>query len=344
MLMVIFGAGASLDSAQACRLRIVGGAIEDDGLIWRPPLANGLFLDSHRAFGTFVERYPRIRAILQRLREPKRKSVEEILESLQGEVKEYAERLAQLASVRFYLRDLLYACTNRWLGHTNGVTNYQDLIDQMLRRHRAEEETICLVTFNYDLLLERALMDFGFQLQEPRHFLALHPVFKVFKLHGSVNWARYVEHPNSGGPAALIDSGESMKLRREWLNVGENENSRSGSLLWPSIAIPVQTKSWSTFECPEEHLEHLGHLLKRVTKVLIIGWQAREAHFLQMLKDDLPKLVSLMVVCGSWEAGKKVLDHFVEQVGPKVSPGSQVSAGGFTDFVVNGEGDEFFKA
>jgi hypothetical protein len=344
MLMVIFGAGASFDSAQACRLRIVAGAVEDDGLIWRPPLANGLFLDQHRTFGNLVSRYPKIRAILQRLREPKQKSVEEVLESLQSETGEYPERHPQLASVRFYLRDLLYACTNHWLDHTSGVTNYQDLADQIMHRHRTGE-SVCLVTFNYDLLLERALVDFGFQEKEPLYFLASHPVFKVFKLHGSVNWARYVNSPNVDGKEALIDCAESVKLSREWLNVSENETASNDRLFWPSIAIPVQTKSRSTFECPLEHLQHLEHLLKSVTKILIIGWQAREAHFLELLKNFLPEPLSLMIVCGSSEAGKKVFDHFVEQVGPKFSTANaHIATGGFTDFVVGRQGDEFFRA
>ena len=169
--LVIFGAGASFDSAQAYRLKIVGGVVQDDGLVWRPPLADGLFSDPHGAFGTFVKRYPKIRAVLPLLRERSNKSVEAVLESLQNEESEYAERHRQLAAVRFYLRDLLAECTSQWLDRTNGVTNYESLIDQILRRHRTNED-ICLVTFNYDSLLEHALCNFGFQPREPIHFLA----------------------------------------------------------------------------------------------------------------------------------------------------------------------------
>jgi hypothetical protein len=62
-------------------------------------------------------------------------------------------------------------------------------------------------------------------------------VLKVFKLHGSVNWAKRANYPNVGGPETLIDAGDSLKLSREWLSVRENENERDGTLLWPSIAI-----------------------------------------------------------------------------------------------------------
>jgi hypothetical protein len=56
----------------------------------------------------------------------------------------------------------------------------------------------------------------------------------------------------------------------------------------PAIAIPMQDKTWGTFECPARQIATLGQLLKSVTKVLMIGWRAREAHFLQMLRDNLP--------------------------------------------------------
>jgi len=344
MLMVIFGAGASFDSAQAYRLKIVGGEVEDDGLVWRPPLADGLFSDPHSAFGTVVKRYPKIRAVLPLLRERSNKSVEEVLESLQNEAGEYVERHRQLAAVRFYLRDLLAECTSQWQERTDGVTNYESLIDQILRRHR-NNEGICLVTFNYDLLLDHALYTFGFRPKEPIYFLASHPIFRVFKLHGSVDWARYVDFPTpTQGASALIEQAEEISLLNEWLTVNPNENERENKLLFPCIAIPVQTKSKNTFECPPQHLAHLQKFLRQVNKILIVGWQAREAHFLELLRSNLSKLAHLMVVCGNHEAGKKVIDYFIQQVGPNAATAKgYISAGGFTDFVVNQEGDEFFK-
>lgn len=148
--MVIFGAGASFDSAQASRVQILGGEIRYDGLPYRPPLANDLFADRNRAFANHIRRYPKMHALLPVLRERSQKSVEEVLELLQTEAAEYVERHRQLAAIRFYLRDLLWDCTNNWIDHTSGVTNYSSLIDQILRWHRTDE-LILLVTFNYDL-------------------------------------------------------------------------------------------------------------------------------------------------------------------------------------------------
>src|SRR6266403_1429867 len=167
MLMVILGAGASFDSSQAYRpVNVaVGGqqsfAISaprpDDEGPWRPPLAKDLFLDRHHALGSIVASYPKLSHILPYLREPSNgRSVEQILESLQEEGKDNPESQREFASVRYYLCELLDEVTKGWLAKTNRVTNYAPLVRDILRFNRSSE-SVCLVTFNYDLLLEHAL-------------------------------------------------------------------------------------------------------------------------------------------------------------------------------------------
>lgn len=344
MLMVIFGAGASFDSAQSARIQIAAGAVKYDGLPFRPPLADDLFADRNRAFASLISSYPKIHAILPLLRERSGRSVEELLESLQSEADSYPERHRQLAAVRFYLRDLLWECTEKWIEHTSGVTNYSALVDQVLRWHKAKEP-VALVTFNYDLLLENSLRSFGFYWSEPERFLRCHEFLKVFKLHGSVDWARLIERPYDGaGPDALIDSAEKVEPTGPYVQTWKGQQEQDGQLLFPAIAIPVQRKDNSTFACPAAHLDNLKELLRNVTKILIIGWQAREAHFAGILKSHLSGRVRVLVVSGNQEEGKKILDYFNNQVGYKASHDSEVSTGGFTDFVVNRQGDEFFKA
>lgn len=90
MLMVIFGAGASYDSAQAFPLpvlepyakgNVIGSIMSpDSGAPWRPPLANDLFRDANLAFGHIVQRYPKLTHILPFLRQPSNgRTVEEEL-------------------------------------------------------------------------------------------------------------------------------------------------------------------------------------------------------------------------------------------------------------------------
>jgi hypothetical protein len=206
MLMVIFGAGASYDSAQAIRLTPPQAGKQSWTPVpipsdepWRPPLANELFLDRQRAFGTIAQKYPKLTHILPFLRERLGgKGVEEVLESLLAEGEGYPERQREFASVRYYLCDLLTELTKQWYVRTNGATNYAPLVGDILR-FNGSDTPVCLVTFNYDLLLERALYTFGFKDRPPNDQLDSHPILKLFKLHGSVDWAKIVDVPAALG-------------------------------------------------------------------------------------------------------------------------------------------------
>jgi hypothetical protein len=154
MLMVVFGAGASYDSSSDFppppRTRM------NSPDAWRPPLANSLFSNPQRAFSYIVKEYPKLTHVLPYLRERSgNRSVEEILEHLRDEAKDYPERLREIASIQYYLRDLLFEVTAKWLDAIDRVTNYAVLIGELLRLNTSDEP-ICLVTFNYDLLLDSA--------------------------------------------------------------------------------------------------------------------------------------------------------------------------------------------
>jgi SIR2-like protein len=340
MLMVIFGAGASFDSSQAFR--------DPEREPWRPPLAKNLFLDRYRDFGSIVAKYPKLTHILPYLREPTNgRSVEQVLESLQEEGKGNAESQRELASVRFYLCELLSKVTDEWSAQTSGATNYAPLVRDILRFNTTGEE-VCLVTFNYDLLLERALVTFGYKTRQPDEHLVSHPTLKLFKLHGSVSWSRLVDLPEGTRlhHQALIDQADTIKVTDRFVlanatNASEAHNFRSP--IFPAIAIPVQTKSDEHFECPLSHRDYLAKMLPHVTRILIIGWQAKEAHFLRMLQSNLPKLTRVMVVGADEADARGTLRYFLREIGLYIAD-SSVGRGGFTSFVVNQEGDAFFKA
>jgi hypothetical protein len=360
MLMVILGAGASYDSSQAYRPVYLGGGGQqnfgtpaprpDDGGPWRPPLAKDLFLDRHHALGNIVTNYPKLAHILPYLREPSNgRSVEQILESLQEEGKDNPESQREFASVRYYLCELLDKATKGWLAKTNRVTNYAPLLRDILRFNRSSEP-VCLVTFNYDLLLEDALFTFDFKSRPPEQYLDSHPILKLFKLHGSVNWSRLVngQHGSRVQPQHLIEQADTIQVSDTFVMANAtdpNDMFRFEDPIFPAIAIPVQTKSEQYFECPRVHLTYLAQLLDNITKILIIGWQAREAHFLQMLKPKLPLLRQIMVVGANAADAEKILGYFSEQIGKRVLPQNRyVGGGGFTDFIVNQEGHDFFSA
>jgi hypothetical protein len=284
MLMVIFGAGASYDSSLDFPPPLPRSAGTSPALTyldpqepWRPPLANDLFRDLAHVRGHIVQNYPKLAPILDYLREPRNgRSVEEQLESLQLQAPRYPERLRQLATVKYYLRDLLFEVSDKWRETTSGVTNYSILIDELLRLNNGDNP-ICLVTFNYDLLLDRALFAFDYKGRKPEDAFSAHPVLKLFKPHGSVDWVRFVYPPRAQDPLLkpqhLIESAETIKPTDEFAripSIRQADNLSLGRTTFPAIAIPVQTKTEDTFEWPPGHRMHLLGLLPHVKKILII--------------------------------------------------------------------------
>src|SRR6267143_6052981 len=146
MLMVVFGAGASHDSFSAYP------AETGTQMDVRPPLANHLF---DLRFAYAIEQFPQCRPIISPLRQPG-VNVEQVLEKFQKQAEKDSERHTQLAAVRFYLQTTLWDCQQNWEQFTSGATNYTTLLDD-IRHYRHSNEKVCLVTFNYDTLLEQAL-------------------------------------------------------------------------------------------------------------------------------------------------------------------------------------------
>ncbi len=338
--MVIFGAGASFDSAQAYPLT-------GPGQWWRPPLAKDLFLDPHELLGDIVRKYPKLTHILPTLRQPSNgRSVEQMLELLQEDGKNNPETQRELASVRFYLCELLHKVTEEWSSLTNGVTNYAPLIKDILRFNDSNEQ-VSLVTFNYDMLLERALCTFGFKVRSPAEHLDSHSTLKLFKLHGSFNWSRLVALPEGTRlpPEKIIEQADTIQVSNEYILADATnpyEMHKFGRPLFPAIAIPVQTKSDQHFECPQSHREYLAGMLPHTTKILIVGWQAKEAHFLRMLQSNLPKLRQIMVVGANASDAQRTLKYFLGEIRLHI-PNSYAGQGGFTSFIVNREGEGFFN-
>ena len=112
----------------------------------------------------------------------------------------------------------------------------------------------------------------------------------------------------------------------------------------PAIAVPVQTKTEDTFEWPQSQCATLERFLPSVTKILIIGWQAREAHFLSKLRlaHPRPKLTHLMVVGRNALDADATLKHLTEEIGYHAA-NRYLGQEGFTEFVLNHEGKAFLE-
>src|SRR5881396_977167 len=186
MLLVIFGAGASYDSAPMRRPE----RFPNDE--YRPPLAKQLFED-RPVFRDAMRRFQACLPVIPRLQ---REEVEGELENLLREADGYPQRHRQLAAIKYYLQYTLWECGYRWSDQAlRGVSNYTTLLDAIEhRRLKAAREApplgsyteVLLVTFNYDTLLEIGLKDaLGFEaLSIPDYIEEARP-YKLIKVHGS---------------------------------------------------------------------------------------------------------------------------------------------------------------
>jgi len=309
MLMVIFGAGASFDSSA---IHAVGPT-----LLYRPPLANSLFEDRSE-FLAARDSLPQIHALIPQLMPHGDRSIEQTLQKYSDQATGDPLRTQQLLAVRYYLQEIFRAIIPAWLRQSGGFTNYDALLEQ-IRHHIRGSEPVCLVTFNYDTLLESALTaQFKMTFDMLGDYIS-RADYKVFKLHGSQNWGKRVvstptmifrgNHDPRGQHDVMIENIERIGVSDDDFAVYETAASVgqfSGPPLYPAIAIPVATKTNSTFECPAQHLRHLAELIPKVTKLLAIGWRGEEQHFLEMLR-KLPDGVGLNAVAHSVEAAEHTL-------------------------------------
>jgi hypothetical protein len=133
--------------------------------IFRPPLANHLF-DDRRIFVEAMKRFKDCMAIVPLLRKPGI-SVEQELAKLQEQAKTFPQGYRELVAVRYYLHSALWDCQEHWRGHHSGITNYVTLLREIERCRYEFNEQVCLVTFNYDTMLEDAAQ------QEPCSFIVV---------------------------------------------------------------------------------------------------------------------------------------------------------------------------
>src|SRR5687768_13555399 len=126
MLMVIFGAGASYDSAECLCPQFSGdekGWSHND----RPPLADQLF-ENRREFALTTAQFKECQSILPFLRHRNQNvSLEATLEHLQAESTKNPQGYREMVAVRYYLQWIIWDCERRWRRCHNGVTNYKAL-------------------------------------------------------------------------------------------------------------------------------------------------------------------------------------------------------------------------
>ena len=339
-LAIIFGAGASYDFLPTYPPGDNSSHFLRD---LRIPLANQLF-ENRPEFASIASRLRRLVPILPELRNRSGdRSVEEVLEELRSVEKDHPywrQRQRELTAIRFYLQQAIWWSELAMLDRAAAISNYTTLIGY-IERFRQSEKPVILITFNYDTLIERALSlhfdDF--------HFKAINdyirrPTYKLFKLHGSLNWGHPVEddarlnvHKSAEDLRnTIIDLSDSIHYEDDQFAVlDEPRIVFKEWLYFPAISIPVQTKSH--FSCPQKWLPHLDSLLDGVANLLVIGWRGGEEHFLKRVVPILNKNPDFYVtIVSDTETSAKETQARLQIAGLKPAR-IWIYHGGFTNFI-----------
>jgi len=328
MLMVIFGAGASYDSSadyppgKEDRHQTPSGEYVHLRR-FRPPLANQLF-ELRTSFATVAERIPKCQLILNELRNrPSDMSVEQQLEKLREQALGYPEGQRQLVSVQFYLQWTIGECQSEWNRSINSHTTYRVLLGQIDRQLKGKPA--CLVTFNYDTLLEEAFLSLG------QRFLSLDDYisksdYRIIKPHGSVNWAReldtlkqvdirdhlqfandliaHADTLQAGDRYRLISDSDRSQGRPWVVSHMRIPNKPDSQAVFPAVAIPLEKKQ--DYVCPPSHMEVLKECMSKADKLLVIGWKGADENFLELLSKGLKRGIPKMVVSSGKDSAEKV--------------------------------------
>jgi hypothetical protein len=269
-----------------------------------------------------------------------------VLETLQSEAEEDPIRKQQLAAIRYYLQVLIDTFERRWEDVHGGVSNYVALLDQLRRVHGDEE--VCIVTFNYDCMIEKALSTVGVIIHDINDY-NLHPTFKLFKLHGSVNWFKHLSAPFTTVNVHRDDADLIRELIQNAANIETfdefymHEFCPVGKIdqtpIWPALAIPVTTKL--LFECPKSHLRALERCLPETRRIVTIGWRGAEYHFVKILSQALRhREVPILPIAGTEEGAQEVLTN-LQSAG--IRPIVFMYPPGFSHSIVARRIESFFK-
>lgn len=304
VLTVIFGAGASYDSDPS---RPGNGAVYPN----QPPLASSLF-DRRSEFISALRSYPECTAVVDALRLAVElgANLEAQLANLETNGESNPRRASQLMAIRYYLREIIDESAMAWNREIAGVTNYVRLADRLSDWSHSAGKEVNYVTFNYDTLLETALIANGMEFTNIMSYVSGNGAYspKVFKPHGSCDWQRVVTYPLSLGAelsvkmviehAASLTYEDSYVLRRP--GVGELSATHSGQTFVPAIAVPTNDKREYVF--PTQHVPMLRKALHGTDVILVIGWRGTDGTFANELKERIQPGRHVVLVNGTSES------------------------------------------
>ena len=347
-MLVILGAGASHDCLPSTisdetfvNGTVVGGAHLSQ---LRPPLTQQL-AELGTLSNWFANRWDSAVPVISYLRSTLGKSEvssgDETVRSLEGSLREYESgsrqdlvRRRHILALSFYLRDLFSACTEYvhlpWVG--GGDTNHLRLLDRVRQWGGGKAgRTSTFVSFNYDLILERAMTRYSqFDPLELSGYLS-DPLARLLKPHGSAcwHWGFAGTLRSNNGPTLdlgrhAIERALSEDIDRDLL-VLQNFTYRDGATsniaedLLPALALPSDGKN--EFVWPPEQNQAFEDLRGRVTRLMTIGWRALEPHFVPLLGPLIHPSCRVLVVAGGAD-GEQEASRILQRLQVSISSGS----------------------
>jgi basic membrane lipoprotein Med (substrate-binding protein (PBP1-ABC) superfamily) len=314
--LIILGAGASFDFSFDENL-----ANEE-----RPPLTYNLFNDNYDGI---LENYPGAGVLAsQILNAP---NVEVFFQEQWERIKNHyaPDLLNKIINTQYYFQDLFLQISKKY--QNNKRSNYVSLIQNVSNYAVTTNNSIPIVSFNYDTLLESAMNKvFGYSFGSINDYVDSNRSSYLFKPHGSCNWIRRLA--NYHFPRTQVKNEYFSRLLYEKkVNYGElftrleseviidnnpslaNNESYQNRPFLPQLLIPYTDKD--EFVMPQFHRETLENNLGNVEEILIIGWKGTEKVFKELLTKKLGnKIVSITVVNNKDATVKKELSDCFEAI------------------------------
>ena len=302
---------------------------------------------------------PKCQLVLDELRNRRSDtSVEQQLEKLRQQALNYPEGKRQLVAVQFYLQWIISECQHEWNTRIRSHTTYRALLGQIDRQQKGQP--VCLVTFNYDTLLEEAFNSLNKSFGSLDDYISRGD-YKIIKPHGSVNWIRALtvtstrqvdsmDHVQMAN--RIIAIADSLQLsddyylapeadRKAWVvSRSQIPNTSGFQTVLPAIAIPLEKKTG--YACPATHVRALEECVSKTDKLLLIGWKGAENDFVNLLAQSLRKDIPKMVVSSNEQSAIRLRDAMINKLSTGVDDW-HCAEQGFTSTVRSGRIEDFIK-
>ncbi len=340
--LIILGAGASYDYSQMGDLGELSPLTND--LVSRKHIQQDL-LQTYSGVGVIMS------TIIQQVTSGVR-SFEEALTKLRDNAVDSLVTQSHFVGLEFYLQKFFHRVStsddissNARLMH--GINNYKSLFS-MIDVHSSGKA--CIVTFNYDSLLERNMPVNNIKRMNDY----VNGDKKIVKLHGSHDWT-YIQRKDSFFFGREFQDGyelcckepsflQKIKETNPPIKLSEiDSHSESRDFFkFPALAIPLNGKD--KFLCPPGHISSLTEELNRVDRILIIGWKAGDPWLLNLLKEhNACEGKRILVVSGSSSGAQEVAKVIKNKLNIEQKQ-IECYVGGFTQFMGDDDCVNFFSA